>query len=66
VSDTRYPIGRFEWFGAPNSADHAEWIEEIAQAPALLRADDSPSGAPSRRQQRWAELPDARSECATS
>jgi len=38
VSDPRYPIGRFEWSGAANSADRRRWMEEIAQTPAQLRA----------------------------
>jgi hypothetical protein len=38
VSDRRYPIGRFAWSGAATAAERARWIEEIAQAPAQLRA----------------------------
>ncbi len=38
ASDPRYPIGKFEWSGANTDADRKKYIEQIAEAPAKLRA----------------------------
>jgi hypothetical protein len=38
MTDPRYPIGDLSFKSNPAPADRAVWIEEIAQAPALLRA----------------------------
>lgn len=38
MSDLAYPIGKFVWDGPTGTADRARRIEEIAAAPAALRA----------------------------
>jgi len=38
MDDLRYPIGPFRYTGTGNSARRAQWIGEIAAAPAALRA----------------------------
>src|SRR5437763_11924491 len=38
MDDLRYPIGKFSVAGEITSAQRAEWIEQIAAAPAQLRA----------------------------
>ena len=38
MSDPRFPIGNFVPKPSATAADRAAWIEEIAQAPSLLRA----------------------------
>jgi len=38
MSDLRYPIGKFSWEGEATEAQRRQWIEEIAQGPAALRA----------------------------
>ena len=36
--DLQYPIGRFEWPAAVTADDRRNWIDQIQQAPARLRA----------------------------
>lgn len=38
MEDLRYPIGQFRYEGAPDQPRREQWIEEIAAAPAKLRA----------------------------
>jgi DinB family protein len=38
MEDLRYPIGQFRYEGAPDQPRREQWIEEIAAAPARLRA----------------------------
>src|SRR6266436_6497910 len=38
MSDPRYPIGKFNYEGAPNEEQRRRLIEDIAQTPAALRA----------------------------
>ena len=38
MSDPRYPIGKFKYEGSPSQAQRAEFIREIEQTPAKLRA----------------------------
>ncbi len=38
ASDQRYPVGKFEWSGSNTDADRKKYIEQIAEAPARLRA----------------------------
>jgi hypothetical protein len=38
MPDPRYPVGQFEMEPSPTPARRAEWIEEIAQLPAKVRA----------------------------
>ena len=38
TDDLRYPVGKFEWAGPMTDADRQRFIEQIAQAPANLRA----------------------------
>jgi len=38
MSDPRYPIGKFHYTDAPNAARREQFIADIAQAPAALRA----------------------------
>lgn len=38
MEDLRYPIGQFRYEGAPDQPRRERWIEEIAGAPAQLRA----------------------------
>jgi uncharacterized damage-inducible protein DinB len=36
--DLRYPIGKFEWSGAGSDTERQKFIDQIAEAPAKLRA----------------------------
>ena len=38
MNDPRYPIGKFNYEGAPNEQQRQKLIEDIAQTPAALRA----------------------------
>ncbi len=38
TADLRYPVGKYEWTGSLSDADRARCIEQIAQAPANMRA----------------------------
>jgi hypothetical protein len=38
MSDPRYPIGKFNYDGAPSADQRTKLIDDIAQAPAALRA----------------------------
>ena len=38
MTDSRYPIGKFSFTGPPSAEQKKEWIDEIEQAPARLRA----------------------------
>jgi uncharacterized damage-inducible protein DinB len=38
MSDPRYPIGKFTYEGPPSEEQRAKLVEDIAQAPAALRA----------------------------
>jgi len=38
ASDLRFPVGKFEWSGASTDADRREFIAQIEEAPANLRA----------------------------
>jgi uncharacterized damage-inducible protein DinB len=38
MSDPRYPVGTFAYNGFPSEEEHKEFIDDIAQAPAALRA----------------------------
>jgi hypothetical protein len=38
MSDLRYPVGKFTWTGESTDAERHQWIDEIAKAPAALRA----------------------------
>src|SRR5271168_5008131 len=38
MSDPRYPVGKFTYAGAPDEAQRKQFITDIEQAPAALRA----------------------------
>ena len=38
TADLRYPVGKFEWAGTLSDAQRAQYIEQIAAAPANFRA----------------------------
>jgi DinB superfamily len=38
MSDLRYPIGKFTFEGPPDPEQRRQWIDDIAQTPAALRA----------------------------
>jgi hypothetical protein len=38
MSDPRYPIGQFAYSGSPSEVEQRKFIDDIAQAPAALRA----------------------------
>ncbi len=38
MEDLQYPVGKFEWDGSASEQQLRQWIDEIAAAPALLRA----------------------------
>ena len=38
MSDPRYPIGKFKFEGAPSEAQRNQFIDDIEQTPAALRA----------------------------
>jgi hypothetical protein len=38
MSDARFPIGKFDYQGAPREEERAEFIREIDEAPARMRA----------------------------
>src|ERR1700716_251622 len=38
MEDLQYPIGKFKWDGSASAAQLRQWLDEIAAAPALLRA----------------------------
>src|ERR1700688_4334130 len=38
MEDLQYPVGKFEWHGSASEQQLRQWIDEIAAAPALLRA----------------------------
>src|SRR5579859_1260343 len=38
MADLQYPIGKFKWDGSASEQQVKQWIDEIAAAPAQLRA----------------------------
>jgi hypothetical protein len=38
MEDLQYPIGKFEWGGSASEKQLRQWVDEIAAAPAQLRA----------------------------
>ena len=38
MEDLQYPIGKFKWDGSASEGQLRQWVDEIAAAPALLRA----------------------------
>jgi DinB superfamily len=38
MEDLQYPIGKFEWGGSASEEQLRQWVDEIAAAPAQLRA----------------------------
>jgi hypothetical protein len=38
MEDLQYPVGKFAWEGSASKEQLQQWIDEIAAAPALLRA----------------------------
>jgi hypothetical protein len=38
MDDLQYPIGKFEWTGTAGDGQLRQWVDEIAAAPAQLRA----------------------------
>src|SRR6202051_939552 len=38
MADLQYPIGKFQWDGSATEQQLRQWIDEIAAAPAQLRA----------------------------
>ncbi len=38
MDDLRYPVGKFSFAGSPGEAERREWIAQIAEAPARMRA----------------------------
>jgi uncharacterized damage-inducible protein DinB len=38
MSDLQYPVGRFEYRPGPTREERAQWIEQIAETPDLLRS----------------------------
>jgi hypothetical protein len=38
MEDLQYPVGKFKWDGSASEEQIRQWIDEIAAAPALMRA----------------------------